>query len=182
MKHKIITLLLAAFNLFAIIYLLSPPPSFPDLTSSVKSDLPGDTVQLKNVNAYFTNQSRNEVIDFYLHHYSGLLRIRLNHPPEKVKEIIRDTAQSTYLEELVLPFKESVFISGYEWQTDPFTKPEKRIVNKILYENKEYFAKITIKTFPVTLARRILTLFLLEFILIAIILSYKKYFSLNQHE
>jgi hypothetical protein len=159
---KIFLTILVIFNLLTVWYLLTPIPALPGLTYSAKSDLPGDTVQLKNVSGYFTNLSRSEVINFYKANFNGLFRIHLNHPPEKSRDIILDTIQVNYLEEFILPFKESVFISGFEWQNDPFTKPEKRVANKLLFKNQEYFAKITIKTFPTTIPQRLTAFFITE--------------------
>ena len=88
MIKKILVALFCIFNIFAIVYLISPTPTLPDLVNSVKSDEPGDTVQLKNVSAYYTNMTRTEVMNFYKAYYSGPFRIILNHPPEKSKEII----------------------------------------------------------------------------------------------
>jgi hypothetical protein len=165
----------------AVWYLVSPAPALPDLVNSVKSDLPGDTTQLKNVSGYFTNLSRTEVITFYKANFNGLFRIHLNHPPERSKDVIIDTMQSNYLEEYILPFKESVFINGFEWQNDPFTKPEKRIVNKLIYKNKEYFAKITIKTFPTSIPQRLSTFFVTEAAIIFILLIFKNIF-IKKHD
>ncbi len=172
---RITYLLIAAFNVLTVIYLVSPTPTLPPLVNAVKSDLPGDTIQLKNVSAYFTNQTRTEVINFYKGNYGGLFRIKLNHPPEKAKEIIRDTTQTYYLEEFILPFKESVFVNGYEWQNDVFTKPDKRIVNKILYNKKEYSSKVTIKIFPTSIAQRLFSFFYTEASIIIIIFLLRKY-------
>lgn len=172
MKRFYITLFFI-FNVCALAYLLSPTPTLKDIPNAVKSDLPGDTTQLKNVSAYFGNLTRTEVINFYKANYHGPFRIQLNHPPEKAKEIIRDTTQSYYLEEIILPFKESIFVNGYEWQNDVFTKPEKRYANKLLHNNIEYQTKITIKVFPTSIAQRLITLFVVEAAIISIILIYK---------
>ena len=169
-KIKIIGLLV--FNLLALIYLISPTPTLKDLPNSVKSDLPGDTVQIENTTAFFTNMTRTEVINFYKASYSGLFRIHLNHPPEKAKTIWQDTITSYYLEEFVLPFKQSIYINGFEWENDVFTKPEKRITNKIEYLGKEYQAKITLRTFPVKVSTRILVFLITEITLIFICQSY----------
>lgn len=172
MKKLFIALFLV-FNTLVIAYLVSPTPTLKDIPNTVKSELPGDTTQIKNVSAYFGNLSRTEVINFYKANYHGPFRIQLNHPPEKAKEIIRDTTQSYYLEEIILPFKESIFINGYEWQNDVFTKPEKRYANKLLYNNIEYQTKITIKVFPTSIAQRLITFFILEAAIISIIFIYK---------
>jgi len=170
---KIIPLLF--FNFLAILYLVSPIPQIPDLSNSAKSDEPGDTIQIPNVSGYYTNLSRTEVINFYKANYNGLFRIRINHPPEKSKQIIKDTIQSYYLEEFVLPFKESLFINGYEWQNDVFTKPEKRIVNRLLFKGKEYQTKITIKTFPVPISNRLISFFFIEIVVFILIKIYSDF-------
>lgn len=175
MIKKILIITLCLFNIFTVVYLISPTPVLPDLVNSVKSDEPGDTVQLANVSAYYTNMTRTEVMNFYKAYYSGLFRIILNHPPEKSKEIIRDTIQSYYLEEYVLPFKESVFINGFEWENDVFTKPEKRIKNKLIFKGKEYKAKITIKTIPTSKPKRFFAFFFTEAVVIFILYSYKSF-------
>jgi hypothetical protein len=179
MIKKVSFLFLIVFNILVIVYLLSPVPNLPDLENSVKSDLPGDTVQITNVSGYFTNLSRQEVINFYKNKYQGLFRISLNHPPEKAKEIILDTIPSYYLEELVLPFKESLYINGFEWEKDVFTKPEKRIKNRIYYQDQEYSSKITIRRFPVPIFDRLFTFFITETGIIFAFFVYKKLLKRN---
>lgn len=173
MIKTILKFIFFVFNFLAFLYLISPTPVIKNLPNSVKSTLPGDTTQLKNVSGYFTNLTRTEVMNFYQSFYHSPFMIRLNHPPEKSKTIFRDTMQSYYLEELVIPFKESLFINGYEWEKDVFTKPEKRIANKLIYNGVSYSAKITIRTFPVPVLNRILAFFLTETILIMIIYIYR---------
>lgn len=173
---KIITFSLLAFNIFAIYYLLSPLPTLPDLSNSIKSELPGDTVQLKNVKGYFTNQTRTQIINFYLANYHGLFRIHLNHPPEKAKTIFRDTTQSYYLEEIYLPFKETLFINGYEWENDVFTKPEKRIANKLLYNGIEYKTKVNTKIIPIPIVQRFLGFFSTEISVLLIVYLLTNFF------
>lgn len=174
MIKKISLTIFIVFNILSVVYLVSPTPSIPDLENSIKSNLPGDTEQIANVSGYFTNMSRDQVIGFYKKHYQGIFRINLNHPPEKAREIIVDTIPSYYLEELVLPFKESLYINGFEWEKDVFTKPEKRIKNKIYYQDQEFLAKITIRRFPVPIFNRLLTFFLTEIGVIFAIITYKK--------
>ncbi len=175
MIKKILIVLFCLFNIFSIVYLISPIPTPPYLVNSVKSDLPGDTTQRKNISAYYTNMTRTEVMNFYKAYYSGPFRIILNHPPEKAKDIIVDTIQTYYFEEYILPFKESLFINGFEWENDVFTKPEKRIVNKLLFKGKEYKAKITIKTVPTSKTKRITAFLFSEISVILIICVYKSF-------
>jgi hypothetical protein len=176
MIKKILFILIILTNLAFLPYLLSPVKPLPDLPNSAKSNLPGDTVQISNVSAYFTNLSRTEVINFYKANYGGTFRIKLNHPPEKSKEIFVDTIQSYYLEEFILPFKESLYINGFEWEKDVFTHPDKRIKNKLIYEDKEYKSKITIRTFPASVPKRLISFYLTQLSIIIIFLIYKKIF------
>ena len=177
MFKKIILTIFVIFNLVAIFYLIYPTPKLPDLVNSVKSNLPGDTVQIPNVSGYFTNMTRTEVMNFYKSYYYGLFRIRLNHPPEKAKDIIVNTIPSYYFEEFILPFKESLYINGFEWENDVFTKPANRIKNKLIYDGKEYKTKITIRTFPTSIPRRLLAFFLTEISAIAIFYLLKSAFK-----
>jgi len=171
MKYTSI-ILIVLFNIFAIFYLIQPIKSPPDLPNSLRSTLPGDTTQITNVRAYFTNLSRTEVINFYKANYGGLARVILNHPPEKSQEIFVDTMQSYYLEEFIIPFKESLYVNGFDWENDVFTKPEKRIVNKLIFEGKEFKSKITIRTFPTSIPKRLAIFFMTE---ITLYLIYRCY-------
>ena len=173
---KIPSIGLIIFNTIAIIYLAYPTPQIPNLPQSIISTEPGDTVQMSRVTGYFTNQDRASVIGFYSTRFHPLFSFRLNHPPEKSKQIFRDTMQSYYLEEIVVPFKGSLFINGYEWANDVFTKPENRQANKILVDGKEYKSKITIRYFFPTIAQRLFSFFVLETAAILFLYSLKHTF------
>lgn len=133
-------------------YLTLPAPKdFPDLPGSVKSTEPGDTVQIDNVSAYFTDMPREEVVKFYYDYFSKspflnipLPTYKLNHPPERIREVLRETQQSTYVEEIVHPLRESVFISGFEWDNDPFTAPQRRVKNILIVNGETYQFKVTL--------------------------------------
>jgi len=88
---------------------------------------------------------------------------------------------NTCFEEYVLPFKESIYINGFEWENDVFTKPEKRIKNKLLFKDKEYKAKITIKTFPTSLPKRLIAFLFTESVVVFAFYSYKS-FLLKKHD
>lgn len=175
MIKKAFILLVLLFNFFSVLYLITPTPTLPDLPNSAKSDLPGDTVQIPNVSAYFTNLTRTEVMNFYKANYNGYFRLQLNHPPEKAKDVILDTIQSYYFEEFYLPFKESLYVNGFEWENDVFTKPEKRIKNRLVFNHIEYKAKITIRTFPVPVHQRLIAFFSVQIALFSIFLLYKSF-------
>ncbi len=143
--------ILFLFLVLGTVYLLLPAKSnFPDLPGAVKSIEPGDTVQIKNVSAYYTDMPRADVVNFYFNYFSRssflnipLITYKLNHPPERIREILRDTQQSTYVEEIVHPLRESVFISGFEWNNDPFTLPQNRKKNILTVNGKDYQFKVT---------------------------------------
>lgn len=152
-------------GLTVTVYLLLPGPKLPppDLPESLKSTEPGDTIQLKNVSAYFTDKSRQEVLDFYTNYFSHslffnipLLTYRLNHPPEYAREIIRDTTMTYYLEEIVHPLHGSLFVNGFEWENDVFTPKEMRAQNAIKVGGKIWKSKITLRWKPSRVWTRLL--------------------------
>ena len=138
--------------LLSNLYLLLPPPKeLPDLPESLKSTEPGDTVQIKGVSAYYTDLPRKEVVEFYVQNFSRssflnipFISYRLNHPPERIREVLRPTQFSTYVEEIVHPFRGSLFVNGYEWGNDPFTPVKQRGKNIIVVNGKTYQFKITL--------------------------------------
>lgn len=167
------------------LYLILPAPKdFPDLPGAVKSTEPGDTVQIANVKAYYTDMSRQEVVDFYENYFSHspfrgipLFTYKLNHPPERIREVLRDTQQSTYVEELVHPLRESVFVNGFEWNNDPFTKPAGRIKNILIVNGKTYQFKVTLFYQESQVWQRLLIFYL---ILSAVYLLYQAYHGIYQ--
>ena len=181
MFKKIFPLIFVLFNALFLTYLLIPTPTLKDLPRSVKSDEPGDTVQMENVTAFYTNLTRTEVINFYRSVYTSPVLIRLNYPPEYAKTIFRDTMQSYYLEEFSLPFKESLYINGYEWENDVFTKPEKRIVNKMIYKGIEYKSKISLKIISTSPFVRILNFIIIQTSLIGLFYLYRIFIKNNAH-
>jgi hypothetical protein len=181
MFKKIFPLIFVLFNALFLTYLLIPTPTLKDLPRSVKSDEPGDTVQMENVTAFYTNLTRTEVINFYRSVYTSPVLIRLNYPPEYAKTIFRDTMQSYYLEEFSLPFKESLYINGYEWENDVFTKPEKRVVNKMIYKGIEYKSKISLKIISTSPFVRILNFIIIQTSLIGLFYLYRYFKKNNAH-
>lgn len=106
--------------LFYTVYILLPSPSFPPPPpNSLQSSEPADTESIYR-RSYFTNMSREELVDYYRTTFDRPFypSIKLNHPPEFAADYIRDQARSSYLEEVVHPFRESLYINGYT-PTDP---------------------------------------------------------------
>lgn len=182
MKNKK-NLIFIIFNLLVIAYLAYPLPKTPDLYHSIKSTEPGDTTQLKNVKAFYNNLQRADVIDFYVKNYQNKhpLAIKLNHPPEKAKTIIKDTIQTYYLEEIIIPFKQSLFINGFNWQKDVFTKESDRPQNKMTIDGIDYTTKITLKTYTSNILASYLIILLGQLTLIFAINTYKQVFR-SKHD
>lgn len=160
MKKVLLITAVVVWLLFGL-YLVLPGPDIPPLPGSVKSNEPGDTVQVSNIAAYFNDYSREEVLFFYNNHfnksaYNNLLlpTYSLNHPPEFAQIRVRDQIQAWYFEELVHPFRESLYIVGW-------TPALKQASLKIKYapiieNNRIFYQKTTVRTIYSTLAHRLL--------------------------
>ncbi len=156
-------ILVIVLSILFLAYLLLPPPSnLPPLPDSVKSSEPGDTIQVPNVVAYYSNWSRKEVTDFYYRHYSrsSLLQIplptiRLNHPPEMARLVIRDQILTSYLEEFVHPFHGSLYVSGWEPDVYFAENQPQRNKHQIFLGETKYFSKTTLRTFQSSLVARV---------------------------
>lgn len=152
--------------LLGLIYLLWPGPFFIDdftaLPNSSKSDEPGDTVQYKNIAAYFSQMRRNDVTNYYLNEFSYLNffgfrvpPIRLNHPPEEAFTYIRDQQPSTYLEHYVYPFRDSLFVNGFE-PFDNNGKPYREGATTIQINGVFYESKATLRYYSSSFLLRII--------------------------
>ena len=152
------------FSVLLLVYMVWPGPSkiadFASLPSSDKSRLEGDTIQIPNVAGYFSNNFREFVVPFYLSNYQKKAQfpfppVRLNHPPEYSWKVIKTNTDSTYLEELVYPLRDSLFINGYEPfysdGTDKFWGSTKFEVDGNLW-----FTKTTLRFYPSLFWTRIL--------------------------
>lgn len=153
---KALNALLVLLAIIFLLYLLVPGPrsidDFGPLPDSSKSNLSGDTVQVPNVSAYFSDNFRDAAITVYGKSYSEqtflpIKPIRLNYPPEFAYVAIKDQTQSTYLEELVFPMRESLFINGLE----PFEKsgePRYEGAFPFIVGDIEYLTKVTLRYYP----------------------------------
>lgn len=112
-----------AFSLMLFIYMTVPGPGkiavFIPLPESDKSTLEGDTIQIPNVSAYFSNKYRGFVVPFYSKNYQQRTwlpfpPLRLIHPPEFAWNVIKKHTDSTYLEELIYPLRDSLYVNGFE--------------------------------------------------------------------
>ena len=100
----------AVFGILFIYYLSRPEPTFPktlwDFESSTE---PADRESVMR-RGYYTNLTREQLMSHYSQEF--IWGERLNYPPEEAQTIIRDQTKATFLEEIVHPMRESLFIAG----------------------------------------------------------------------
>ena len=137
-----------------------PSPSVPSLPDSLKSTEPGDTVQVPRVSAYYSQYDRKFLTKYYQDKFSlKILGItfptyRLNHPPEVAREKFRSGIETYYLEEVVIPLRETLFING--WEPDIFyeNNPGKKVSEALVIDGKRYSSKTTLRPFYSTFSAR----------------------------
>jgi hypothetical protein len=142
-------------------YLVLPNPDFPiPPPDSLQSKEPGDS-ETPLRRAYFTDYNREEVMVWYKKQLGKsvltgiwLPTYRLNYPPEEAQTIIRDQTRSTFLEEVVHPFRESVFVNGFE-PTNP--------KDAVIIEGRHFRQKIIIRYVPSSPAVRVVIFVLTVF-------------------
>jgi len=142
----------AVVYLLGVIYLVLPEPVIPNLEPALKSNEPGDTVQMPGVWAYYTDLSRQEVVDFYSQAFAKspflnipLINYRLNHPPEYAQETIIDTHKNNFYEELVHPLRESLFISGWIPKEDQvYLAKNKKPITEFEVDGQVFQGKMTL--------------------------------------
>ena len=137
---KTIYIFYAVVSAGLALYMLMPSQNaiseFPSLPNSIKSSLEGDTTQIPNVVAYFSNNYRSLSVNYFARNYMmgtffPFEPLRFNYPPEFAFAAIKDQTQSTYLEELTYPLRDSLFINGLE-PFDEITK-EGMIIRGAIY-------------------------------------------------
>lgn len=148
---KIAILIYGIVSLTVLVYVLLPNFDFPSQPpGSVQSQEPADTEDPFR-RAYFTDYSRQEVLDWYdigfnktAIGYFKFPTYLMNYPPEESGSIIRDQTRSTFLQEFVHPFRETLFINGYE-------PKENDDENRIVINNIHYRQKIIVKFVPTSI-------------------------------
>jgi hypothetical protein len=142
--NKILKVVFILFCLVSIVYLSLPNFDFPTPPpDALQSQELGDTENLSVRRAYFTNYTRSEVLDWYKNqiNHSKFMGIPLptflvNYPPEESQTIIRDQTRSTFLQEAVNPFRESIYINGFE---------PKEAKDAVFIEGRDWRQKIIIR-------------------------------------
>lgn len=130
------------FSGIFLIYLALPAQSFPEkLPQSIQSTEPADLESVYR-KSYFTDHDRSEIMAHYFNEYRKdvftlpYLTYKLNYPPEEAQILIRDQTRSSFLEEIVHPLHQSIYINGYQ------PKDNKDI---IFVEGKNWQHKVTVK-------------------------------------
>lgn len=153
MLIKVFKIFFALVCLVILPYLLLPNFDFPKPPpDSLQSHEPADS-ETPLRRAYFTNYTRVEILSWYENQmtHSNFLGIllptyRLNYPPEDARTVIRTQTRSTFLEEIVHPMRESVYVNGFE------PKDPKDDIN---IEGRHWRQKIIIRFIPSSLAVRL---------------------------
>ena len=147
-----ITFFLVSVLLF--VYVVPPSSEFPSqLPNSVQSFEPAD-VETPLRRGYYTNLTRQEVIAHYEKEFNKgfFYSPKLNYPPEEAQSIIRDQTKSTFLEELVHPLRESLYINGFE---------SKKTIYQLVIDDVTWDQKIIVRYVPSSVFVRILILSLI---------------------
>lgn len=149
MKTKILFFI---FSTILLIYILPKSPNFPEPPKEfVQSDEPAD-VETSLRRGYYTNLTREEVTNYYVNEFNkgfGIYTPRLNYPPEEAQVLIRDQTKSTFLEEMVHPLRESIYINGFEPKSEEYA---------LYFEGIRYNQKIIIRYLPSNVWVRIVVL------------------------
>ncbi len=142
---KLLTVIFVIISISFLVYLILPSPSFPsEAWDFISSTEPADKESPLR-RGYFTNLTREQLMSHYKSEFGWGLR--LNYPPEEAQTLIRDQTKSSFLEEIVHPFKESLFVNGYEPKGDDITG--------FMIEGKIYKQKVIVKYVPSNIYLRV---------------------------
>lgn len=174
MLKKALTIIYILFSAILLFYLALPNFNFPKPPpDSVQSKEPAD-METPLRRAYFTNLTRQQVLDWYMSQFKNspfknipLPTELLNYPPENSGTIIRDQTRSTFLQEIVHPFRENVFINGYE----PAPDDDK---DRIVIDGTHWRQKIIIRYVPSNTALRVIIYFAMIISIPILYLAYSK--------
>lgn len=145
-----------------LIYIIIPEPAgindFSGPADFLKSDEPGDTVQVPNVAAYFSQFDRSAATSFYRKTYQEkfpfmgkfIPPLSLNHPPQNARVNFNTEAYFTFLEEYVYPLRGSLMVAGYEPYIDNEIRGKTHnFISDHIHINGSYFvSKTKLRYFP----------------------------------
>lgn len=136
--------------LAGIFYLTQPSPDLPSLVDAARSDEPGDTTQHPDQAAYYTDRdNRRDILGELQKKFGlpffGFASYRLNYRPEEVGGLVRDQLRSYYLEEVVHPLRESLYINVLDPAKTPMIDDDKREQAKMYLHGRFYPIKVTLR-------------------------------------
>lgn len=165
--YKLLNVLVVLLFLPLFYYVLLPNPEFPQPPAgSVQSDQPAD-VETPLRRAYYTNLSRSEVISHYEREFNKGFNVyapRLNYPPEDAQLLIRDQTKSTFLEEIVHPLRESLYVNGFEPKSEEYAQ---------FFRGVRWNQRIIVRYVPSLVLNRIVILALTLVAMLILIREYK---------
>ncbi len=180
----IIKLAIAITYLVGLTYLTLPSPKYPDLVGGAQSDEPGDTWQHPDQKGFYTNENRQSVLQDIQSQFTikiaglSIPSYRLNYRPEEAQTLVRDQLESYYLEEVVYPLRESIFINGWEPKKAPkFAGKLAKEIPDISLHGVAFDGKITLRPVSSPIWARVLTWTLIFPATYFVFLSYKKNLS-----
>jgi hypothetical protein len=190
MKKSLFIFGLLFIYLLGVGYFLLPSPQINDLPESLKSNEPGDTWQNTDTKAFFTDWDREKVIGYYRDTFRlkignfYLPNLRLNYRPEDTGTYVRKYIDTYYLEEIVIPMRESVFINGWDPKKSPslaHLSEEEKKTTFIVIDGREFQAKVTLKWYKSDVFYRLLvwtlTIIVIPFLLLNFGRSIKTFFD-----
>lgn len=160
--------------LVVTIYLILPTHTFPRQPHDSVQSLEQADTETPWRRAYFTDYTREESREYYLKQMKTsyfmlpMLAFVLNYPPEDSFKLIRDQVRSTGLEEIVIPFRESLFVDYFE-PKDP--------KDAVGYRGSSYRQKITVKYVTSSLFARVPIVFTALFLFWFLVKEVKQTFS-----
>lgn len=178
--YKYFYVIYIIFSFLLLIYLLWPYEvnnieDFTTLPNSCRSTLDGDTVQVPNLKAYFSDIYRSEAINKYKKEMQGGHKLffpplKFNLPPEDAFTFIKVQTQSTYLEQYTYPLRGTIYINGLEPFDEESKKPRYSAATPFVCNDTEYETKVTIRYYQTSLVSRIFSYLMIN---LAIFLAYK---------
>lgn len=157
-------ILIGGLWLCAAGYLVMPVPQLPSLPpGAIQSTEPADTESPYRV-GFFSDLPREQVMDYYESEFRAPGQFTLNYPPEEAYSLVRDQTRSSFLEEIVHPWKQSLFINGYSPE-----KPQ----DYLYVDGQRYVNKYTLRLMPSQPGTRITVLLLTSIVTYVLFKQYR---------
>jgi len=145
MMKTLVKIVFALFGICLLVYLVRPAPHFPNtLWDYISSTEPADK-ETPLRRGYYTNLTREQLMSHYAKEFGW--GERLNYPPEEAQTIIRDQTKATFLEEIVHPMRESIFVAGNELGPNQ---------GSFVVDGKEFKQKVIVRYVPSNVFIRLL--------------------------